>query len=451
MISISLIYKNGIYFYFKCSNCKLRTIFFKRITKYDNNYTSIYKNIRYYNLKFFSRKREDSFRLEKLKKLGFKKHIKVGTYNLYILPYIMNENLKKNISKFIISKYQKINMYFNYMDYCSKSLLYFNYAKMQKLFPLEYNYMPETFSYPEDKEIILDKFKNYSYSKDDVWLLKPDLSFSGQGIKILRNYTDIKKNYIITKYLTNPHLIRELKYDLRIHGLITSAKPLILYLYDEGLARLATEKYNFNDQTNKFASLTNMHINIKNKKFIYPQNNSNIEDSHFWNLETLRKYFTKNNINYDKVFDQIKDIFIKMMFSVRQKIIKSIEEYGLSNSNFYHLIGLDIILDENLKPYLLEANRKPGFRDDNDAEKDFTFNLLIDTINLFGLKKINSNIRAKNYDENEEIEAHICELKKPRGGYSLIFPLKNNIDKYKKFYLNDIPNEDLKLWNYLNE
>ena len=401
---------------------------------------------------FFIKKKDDSFRKEKLEKLGFERHIKLGTYNLYILPYVMKENLKIIISKFITSKYQKINMYFNYLDYCSKSLLYFNYAKMQKLFPLEYNYMLETFSYPENKDIIINKFKNYSYNKDNVWLLKPNLSFGGKGIKILRNFTDIKENYIITKYLTNPHIIKQVKYDMRFHGLITSVKPFILYLYDEGLARLATEKYDYNNQINIFSFLTNMHINLKNKKkFIYPQNNSNIEDSHFWNLETLKKYLAKNNINYDIIYNQVKDIFIKMMFTVRQKIIKSIEEYGLSNSNFYHLIGLDIILDENLKPYLLEANRKPGFRDDNDAEKGFTFNLIIDTINLVGIKRINSKIKAKDNDENEEIKAHICELKKPRGGYSLIFPLRNNIEKYKKFYLNDIPNEDLKFWNYLNE
>ena len=455
LLSILIFYlsKNNIFEHFICSNCKSKSLSFKRITNFNIKYNSKYKNNSFYNLTFFSEINEDEFRVEKLKKIGFKRNMKVGTYNLYILPYYMKENMKNKIAKFIISKYQKINMYFNYKDYSSKSLLYNNYVEMQKSFPLEYNYMLETFSFPENKDIIINKFKNYSYDKDDVWLLKPKLSSAGIGIKIFKNYKDIKENYIITKYLTNPHIIKGVKYDLRFHGLITSVKPLILYLYEEGLARLATEKYDYNNQTNEFAYLTNMHVNIKNKKkFIYPQNNSNIEDSHFWNLETLRKYYTKKNINYDEIYDQVKDIFIKMMFTVRQKIIKNIEEFGLTNSNFYHLIGFDIILDENLKPYLLEANRKAGFRDDNDAEKHFTFNLIIDTINLVGIKRINNKeIKAEKNDIKEEIKDHICELKKPRGGYTLIFPLKNNTKKYKKFYLNDIPEEDLTFWNYLNE
>ena len=49
------------------------------------------------------------------------------------------------------------------------------------------------------------------------------------------------------------------------------------------------------------------------------------------------------------------------------------------------------------------------------------------------------------------IDDNLCELDRPRGGYKLIFPLKENIEKYQKYYLNDIPIEDLELWKYLKE
>ena len=157
------------------------------------------------------------------------------------------------------------------------------------------------------------------------------------------------------------------------------------------------------------------------------------------------------------MMEDIGDIFIKMIFSVRKKIIDDIKYYKLSSSNFYHLIGIDILFDENLKPFLLEANRRCGFRDDNDAEKYYTHNIIADTINLVGIRIINkennsiySDTKYKN-KLKEIIDDNLCELDRPRGGYSLIYPLKNNINKYKKYYLGNIPKEDEDLWKNMKE
>lgn len=432
----------------------MKTFYFHRYNENNisNKYNLIKKNT--FNITFYTELKGDLFRAEKLIKMGLEMKTKIGFQNLYLLPYIMNETFKNEIPRLIVNKYQKINQYLNYEEYCSKSLLYFNYKKMKELFPSSYNYMLETYSNPEDKYIITEKFYNYSIKnslKDNLWLLKPKLSLKGIGIQFLSNFSNIKNNYIITKYLNNPHIIKGVKYDLRFHGLVTSIKPLMIYLYNEGLVRLATESFDYNNIDNKFAFLTNLHINKENKnKFIYPVNISDIENSHFWNFKTLKKFYLRKGINFNNIYNDVKDIFIKMIFSVRKKIIENIEKNHLLNSNFYHLIGFDIILDHNLKPYLLEANRKTGFRDDNDAEKDFTFNIIIDTINLVGLKLI-SRKKNKIISFKETIKDNICELSRPQGGYNLIFPLKNNIDKYKMFYLGDIPKEDLYLWNDLKE
>ena len=290
-------------------------------------------------------------------------------------------------------------------------------------------------------------------------MVKPNMGSLGLQISILTNFTNIKlKKFLITKYLYNPHLIKGYKYDLRFHGLVSTIKPLKLYLYNEGLVRLASEKYNFSitDPNNKYAFLTNLFINKKNKnKFIYPKNMKDMEESNLWNLETFQKYCARNNINYDKIFSEVGDIFIKMMITVREKIINYIEKTKLQCSNFYHLIGFDIILDENLKPYLLETNRRCGFRNDNDAEKYYTYNIVVDTLNIVGLRPKNMNFisEKKNKKEliKENLEESFCELDRPRGGYKLIFPLKDNVDKYKKFFGDNISEEDEGLWKSLVE
>ena len=51
------------------------------------------------------------------------------------------------------------------------------------------------------------------------------------------------KKWIVQEYIHNPFLIDGYKFDLRVYALITHIDPIWIYIYKEGLARFATEKY----------------------------------------------------------------------------------------------------------------------------------------------------------------------------------------------------------------
>ncbi len=71
---------------------------------------------------------------------------------------------------------------------------------------------------------------------------------------------------------------------------ITSVNPLKIYLYDEGLVRFATEKYekSMSDTKNVFAHLTNYSINKKNlNRFVQPDDIGVTDEPEFaskWSL-----------------------------------------------------------------------------------------------------------------------------------------------------------------------
>jgi len=71
--------------------------------------------------------------------------------------------------------------------------------------------------------------------------------------------------------LHKPYIINKLKFDLRIYVLLSSVYPLKIYVYNEGLARFATEEYispNSDNLDTLCMHLTNYAINKYNPNFI---------------------------------------------------------------------------------------------------------------------------------------------------------------------------------------
>jgi tubulin polyglutamylase TTLL4 len=76
----------------------------------------------------------------------------------------------------------------------------------------------------------------------DMYIFKPTNSSCGRGIKVIGKKDNVKKRngYLVSKYISNPHLLRGFKYDLRIYIVVTSYDPLKAYIFKDGLVRLAT-------------------------------------------------------------------------------------------------------------------------------------------------------------------------------------------------------------------
>jgi hypothetical protein len=74
---------------------------------------------------------------------------------------------------------------------------------------------------------------------------------------------------VVQKYIKQPALWNGHKYDFRIYVLLTSVvDPLSIFIYKDGLVRLASEKYQGSKNTQDvYTHLTNYSLNKKSSKF----------------------------------------------------------------------------------------------------------------------------------------------------------------------------------------
>lgn len=145
-----------------------------------------------------------------------------------------------------------------------------NVQRMRRLHGKAFDIAPSTYIFPEDyKRWISDRetsnFKN-------MYIMKPNAASCGKGIRVIGRKTQVNKRsgYIVSKYVSKPHLIRGYKYDLRLYVLVTSFDPLKIYMFKDGLVRLATVPYSTSKASLKqrFVHLTNYSVNKKAESYV---------------------------------------------------------------------------------------------------------------------------------------------------------------------------------------
>lgn len=275
---------------------------------------------------------------------------------------------------------------------------------------------PLTFVLPLEYKIFLEEYKKKS---NRIWIMKPIGKSQGKGIFLFDKISQIKdwsnssknriledKNrenekdkerikdrdkdkgkeierdklelYVAQEYIPNPLLIGGKKFDIRLYVLILSYYPLTIYIHRSGFARFShryfkNEKNNINDIT---MHLTNVAI----------QKNAEGYDNTIGGKWFIRELFIYmiNRYGYDKIMDLIQNIenCIIQSFLAVHKII-------INDKHCFELYGFDILIDNNLKPWLIEVNSSPSFSSNTKEDYDLKFNILDELMTLINIEKYN--------------------------------------------------------------
>ena len=206
-----------------------------------------------------------------------------------------------------------------------------------------------------------------------------------------------RKGFVISRYISKPHLINQYKYDLRVYVLVTSYDPLVIYLYEDGLCRFATEKYSLKVKNLKkrFVHLTNYSVNKKADNY---QANEDGEEQleeedgaqpSKWSFKQLKEHIIETGYDWEQVMSEIKDVIIKTIISIEPHVVNGLNNYSRSKSPCFELYGFDVMLDNTLKPWIIEVNVSPSLSSSSKFDKTVKTKLLCDALTTVGIQPYN--------------------------------------------------------------
>lgn len=228
------------------------------------------------------------------------------------------------------------------------------------------DFIPTTYVLPSDYNIFVEEYRKFPQS---TWILKPCGKSQGDGIFLINNLAKLKKwsresrkylshnlsnlsskdVYVISRYIHNPLLIGRKKFDLRIYVLVTSFRPLKAYMFRNGFCRFCSIKYDTSvtELDNMYVHLTNVSVQRRGEEY-------NSEHGGKLSLNNLKLYLegTRGKEVTKRLFEDIQWMIVHSLKAVTAVIS--------NDRHCFECYGYDIIIDDNLKPWLIEVNASPS-------------------------------------------------------------------------------------------
>ncbi|XP_053257445.1 tubulin monoglutamylase TTLL4 isoform X1 [Podarcis raffonei] len=286
----------------------------------------------------------------------------------------------------VIREHQKLNHFPGSFQIGRKDRLWRNVSKMQLRFgKKEFNFLPQSFILPQDIKLLRKAWEDCGSRQK--WIVKPPASARGIGIQVIHKWSQLPKRrpLLVQRYLHKPYLIGGSKFDLRIYVYVTCYDPLRVYLFKDGLVRFASCKYSpsVKSLNNKYMHLTNYSINKKNIEY-----KANTDETacqgHKWALKALWSYLAQKGVDSEAIWEKIKDIVVKTIIASEPYIINLVKMYVRRPYCCHELFGFDIMLDENLKPWILEVNISPSLHSNSPLDVSIKGQMVRDALNLAG-------------------------------------------------------------------
>eukprot|EP01006_Ploeotia_vitrea_P025637 TRINITY_DN58539_c0_g1_i1.p1 TRINITY_DN58539_c0_g1~~TRINITY_DN58539_c0_g1_i1.p1 ORF type:complete len:1417 (-),score=160.11 TRINITY_DN58539_c0_g1_i1:52-4302(-) len=260
--------------------------------------------------------------------------------------------------------------------------------KIRRSFPKEFGFYPQSWISHQDW------LRSPEWHDSGmVYIVKPNTGSQGKGIKLVKH--PMKHHFddaVVQEYIPNPMLIEGYKFDIRVYVLVLSCDPLKILLYQNGLVRLCTEKYDLPSSHNMQSMcthLTNYSVNKRSDKFVFNDDQHDFSSGSKRDFRFLNQYLTSLGFDVGEMWHKVQDVIVKSVISIhhilRHVYRATLPEHSNLGTSCFELLGFDILLDSQLNPWLIEVNQAPSFAADTPLDLQIKYGAVMETMELLGL------------------------------------------------------------------
>ena len=298
----------------------------------------------------------------------------------------------------------RVNHFRNHYELTRKDLMVKNLKRMRRQLEREdraseaqqYDFYPETYMLPNDYNMFVEAFKR---SPGITWIAKPVGKAQGRGIFLFndikdvkewkrandsRNPSNMKKDedkdeveiYVAQRYIENPYLVGGKKFDLRLYILVTSYMPLTIWQYRSGFARFSSTRFTMHK-----SGLGDIAMHLTNVAIQKTAPGYDRDAGCKWDLRAMKQLMLATH-----GLEQVNQLFHRMQLLMVRSCM-SVQKVMMQDKRCFELYGFDLMIDDKLKPWLIEVNASPSLSADTAQDHALKVGMLQDMIDILDLEK----------------------------------------------------------------
>lgn len=141
-----------------------------------------------------------------------------------------------------------------------------------------------------------------------------------------------------------------------------------------------------------------------------------------WSLSAMKDFLTYNigKAETYELFDKIDEVIVKTILSAENLLYTSFQNNVTYINGCFEVLGFDIMIDSNLKPWLIEVNHSPSMNTDSSLDLKIKGNMIADLFTMAGFTPLNdryldgghSKYESRHYFKVDERKANQAAIDK---------------------------------------